>query len=180
MNSNTLNARRSGLETSDPHENLANSRVSMEATRAGLVVNKKRCTKCHQYKTEAGFYEMAATKDGLRPDCKSCRKAATRKYHQTEQGQASRRRYKQNKNRPVVARRARQRHRRKYPLATFVYVRVARAIRTGEITRPAHCEQCLMPHKYIYAHHENYSKPLEIVWLCSPCHRRIQPKTVIA
>lgn len=43
------------------------------------------------------------------------------------------------------------------------------AIRTGELVRPANCSECgtdCKPH----GHHEDYEKPLEVVWLCKPCH----------
>jgi hypothetical protein len=45
--------------------------------------------------------------------------------------------------------------------------RVTVAIRSGKLVREP-CEKCgaLKSH----AHHHDYSKPLEVQWLCSPCH----------
>lgn len=48
---------------------------------------------------------------------------------------------------------------------------VNRAIRLGELVRPNHCETCQCKCKPI-AHHTDYNRPLDVVWLCHPCHER--------
>jgi len=49
-------------------------------------------------------------------------------------------------------------------------VLVARAIRRGELVRPAHCEQCSATGRAIQAHHDDYNRPLDVRWLCRSCH----------
>lgn len=46
------------------------------------------------------------------------------------------------------------------------------AVRLGHICKPKACEKCLIepPRHRLHAHHEDYTKPLEIKWLCSKCH----------
>jgi len=40
------------------------------------------------------------------------------------------------------------------------------------LEKPAVCHHCQLPSKRpLHAHHEDYSKPLDVVWLCSACHR---------
>ncbi len=51
-----------------------------------------------------------------------------------------------------------------------------RAIRRGIVTRLTHCESCLGANREIHAHHNNYDKPLEVVWLCCSCHARLHKK----
>ena len=50
------------------------------------------------------------------------------------------------------------------------------AIRNG-VLKPEPCLVCHRPcgrgKKKTHAHHENYGKPLEVVWLCSSCHRKV-------
>jgi hypothetical protein len=46
---------------------------------------------------------------------------------------------------------------------------VAAALRDGRLTRPDACEQCGIEGKP-QAHHHDYSKPLEVEWLCERCH----------
>lgn len=46
------------------------------------------------------------------------------------------------------------------------------AIRRGELVKPDKCSLC-HKHDIINAHHPDYSKPLEIIWVCSMCHGNI-------
>lgn len=43
------------------------------------------------------------------------------------------------------------------------------ALRRGEIVAPATCSRCGAEGR-IHGHHEDYAKPLEVVWLCGSCH----------
>lgn len=43
------------------------------------------------------------------------------------------------------------------------------AINKGEISKKTHCECCLRT-RVLDGHHEDYSNPLEVVWLCRQCH----------
>jgi hypothetical protein len=57
---------------------------------------------------------------------------------------------------------------------------VARALKTGELIAPERCEVCgRKPNplrerikRTIWAHHDDYSKPLIVRWLCPSCHRK--------
>lgn len=57
---------------------------------------------------------------------------------------------------------------RKLNIKQIVRNKVCNAIRAGKITRQP-CENCGTT-KRIHAHHEDYSKPFEINWLCFDCH----------
>ena len=54
---------------------------------------------------------------------------------------------------------------------------VNRSVRSGRLVRPEVCSSCgeTPPRNNagrtaIHGHHEDYSKPLEVVWLCRRCH----------
>ena len=48
---------------------------------------------------------------------------------------------------------------------------VRRALDRGDLQRPECCEECGGDSTRIEAHHDDYSKPLEVRWLCVYCHR---------
>lgn len=50
------------------------------------------------------------------------------------------------------------------------YGQVSYAIRKGRIIKPTICQTCMQDGLRIEAHHDDYSKPLDIVWMCRPCH----------
>ena len=49
------------------------------------------------------------------------------------------------------------------------------AVRRGDIVRDSVCRRCGAETK-LQGHHEDYSKPLEVVWLCSECHGKAHRK----
>jgi Homeodomain-like domain len=49
------------------------------------------------------------------------------------------------------------------------------AVANGKLTKPARCESCQSTNP-LESHHEDYSKPLVVVWLCHRCHRRADSK----
>lgn len=58
---------------------------------------------------------------------------------------------------------------------------VKNAIRSGRLTRATTCEQCGATGIKIEAAHVDYSRPLDVRWLCRPCHRRWdsrEPKSI--
>lgn len=57
----------------------------------------------------------------------------------------------------------RNRHKR------LAHSRVGHAIDKGMLVRPAACQSCCAAGP-VDAHHHDYSKPLEVTWLCEPCH----------
>ena len=46
-------------------------------------------------------------------------------------------------------------------------------VTTGKLTRASHCSKCGKEGK-TRAHHEDYNKPLEIIWLCGSCHGKLE------
>ena len=46
---------------------------------------------------------------------------------------------------------------------------VARAVKRGQLVKPDCCARCGQSGS-IEASHDDYSKPLEVEWLCSTCH----------
>ncbi len=52
------------------------------------------------------------------------------------------------------------------------------AVKNGKIERPKKCEICGGGNGSIVisGHHEDYSKPLEVIWVCNSCHKQLHSK----
>lgn len=44
------------------------------------------------------------------------------------------------------------------------------ATKKGILKSPGVCEDCLVATSKLHRHHEDYSKPLDVVWVCPKCH----------
>lgn len=53
--------------------------------------------------------------------------------------------------------------------------RVEYAVKTGRLKKPDACSFCGNT-VCIVAHHYDYSKPLDVTWLCQSCHRRLHSR----
>lgn len=50
------------------------------------------------------------------------------------------------------------------------------ALKSGQLVKPKNCSKCGVYNKYIDGHHDDYSKKLDVVWLCRSCHQKIHKK----
>jgi len=100
---------------------------------------------------------------------------ATAKYCASEHGKRKRSEYyslpevkdmRRDKGRDYYKKRKKE-HPEKYR----AYCKLKYALESGKIKKPDKCEDCPAT-KNIQAHHEDYSKPYNVNWLCPKCHRR--------
>ena len=47
---------------------------------------------------------------------------------------------------------------------------VTTALRSGKIVKPEKCSKCEKVTSKLEAHHEDYDKPLDVMWMCRTCH----------
>lgn len=115
----------------------------------GSAVPDKRCRHCSEVKPPEEFYRLRSAPDGLQTWCKDCQRARKRNPESVRQHTAK------WKAANVAKRRA---HRK-----------VFKAVKRGRLIRAVVCERC-GDEELTHAHHEDYSKPLVVVWLCRGCH----------
>lgn len=60
-------------------------------------------------------------------------------------------------------------HRERQPDAYKARTAVGNAVRDGKIRKPKKCQRCNRKVR-LEAHHHDYSKPLEVEWVCVECH----------
>lgn len=145
----------------------------------------KSCIKCEVSKPLDAFYRHSAMADGHLNKCKECARAdvkanrdANREYYlhydrnrpnKAERCKATNA-YQKTDAGKAVKKKSLQTYRDKYPGKYKAKNMVGNAIRDGKIVRPSMCQECKVectPH----AHHCDYSKPLDVMWLCEPCHQ---------
>ena len=132
----------------------------------------KTCFKCGCRKKLTEFYRHPMMADGHLGKCKECNKKDVReRYALTieERHEYDRKRYREPKRRMESAlqlKLARLRNPQKFKARRAV----AYAIRTGKM-KATPCAKCKSTVK-VQAHHHDYSKPLDIEWLCFVCHRK--------
>ena len=108
----------------------------------------KICSQCENKLNISKFSRSRTSKDGLYFYCKDCKE------------------------------KERIRHIKKYPHKNKAHILFRIALGKGLIIKPESCEHCGVKNpktargSALQGHHFDYSKPLEVMWLCSFCHRK--------
>lgn len=132
----------------------------------------KQCFKCGIIKPLDEFYTHPAMADGYLGKCKSCARLDV-------QSNYARRRDQYREYDKIRAKRPQRKaakcvyslnHRTKNPEKRRARILLGSAIKCGRIHRKP-CEVCGSANSE--AHHPDYSKPLDVVWLCLKHHREL-------
>jgi hypothetical protein len=83
-------------------------------------------------------------------------------------GKASQRRYDQSAKGKRRHIRSNQQHKARYPDHIRARTAVNTALKAGKLVRQP-CVYCGSAEAQ--GHHEDYGRPLEVTWMCGPCHR---------
>lgn len=137
-------------------------------------MNKKKCFKCKDIKCLDEFYAHPDTKDGYLNKCKSCTKIDSRKNSKTLTTRQREKLRNSTEKRKLHLSKVSKNWRKNNPEKYHAQNKVSYALRIGIITKPSCCEKCSSNSK-LHAHHEDYSKPLDVTWLCVPCHGKKNP-----
>lgn len=143
----------------------------------------KACFKCHKIKSISCFYRHPMMADGHLNKCKICARNDSAKRFEEKmrdpewaERERARNRFKQKKYRvlgleckpcPAEKLRIQRRYRKKYPDRDRARDLVQRAIQSGVLIRSP-CRVCGSLDSE--AHHEDYSKPLKVMWFCPKHH----------
>lgn len=130
----------------------------------------KTCFKCLQSLPLEAFYKHAAMGDGHLGKCKECTKADANK-HRLENLEKIRAYDRMRASQPHrVAKKVEvtEAYRKQFPQRVRANQAVSYAIRTGRLKK----HPCMVCGEKALAHHPDYSRPLDVVWLCQPHHKQ--------
>lgn len=130
----------------------------------------KTCFKCGSEKELSEFYAHPKMRDGRLNKCKECTKLDA-KFHRDANLEQIREKERVRHSLPASkARRVgyQKKSRALNPQKHRARAAVRHALGRGSIKKTA-CEVCGSPE--VEAHHEDYSSPLEVQWLCFKHHR---------
>lgn len=147
----------------------------------------KQCKTCGERKALDDFYKCAAARDGREGTCKACRVArdadwqrqnpdrvATKvgRWRKSNPDRVSGYNKKFRQERPEVAADNAARYKERHPEKASASRRVREAVERGHLEKPDCCEDCggEFPPDRLDGHHDDYSRPLEVRWLCRQCH----------
>jgi hypothetical protein len=113
---------------------------------------RKKCKICKETKGTDAFCVRRVSLDGFETRCRECNKARIRAIRDKTPG------YNKEHGKTF-----KQRH----PEKRAAHLAVARALRAGTLTKQP-CSVCQSVKSE--SHHEDYTKPLEVIWFCRQHH----------
>jgi hypothetical protein len=148
------------------------------------MIHSKECFKCKTVKPLTGFYKHPMMADGHLNKCKDCNKKDVREnrekkidyYRQYDKKRANipkrvaaRKEYEKTNEGKTAHKKAMEAYGKKYPYKSIAHNAVNNAVRDGKMVVPKNCESCgaIQP---LHGHHDDYSKPYEVRWICQFCH----------
>ena len=142
---------------------------------ATLVMETKKCSECGRVLPISEFNKNRNSKDGLQDRCRECFSRYNKRRYASnpEKFKKDVKSYKEANPRKVLE--TRMKTCAKSPTQKNAYRVVDAALKSGDLIRPSFCSACGCSdaeHR-IEAHHYDYSKPLDVIWLCTPCHARV-------
>ena len=133
----------------------------------------KTCTKCKNTLSKLAFSKDSRRKDNLQGWCKSCMKKATCRWRKSLRGKESQKqrdkKYGRTEKGKKTNKKASAKHREVHPERTKAHNAVMIALRNGRLTK----QPCPCGETKVEGHHEDYSKPLDVEWLCTKHHKQL-------
>jgi len=122
----------------------------------GVLGKCKECTKSdvRKNRSEKADYYRAYDARRFQEDPRVRERSA--RYAATEAGKVSRRK---SRKKWVAA----------HPDRRAAHIILGNAVRDGRVSKPSECAICGSGGR-IHGHHEDYSLPLVVKWLCAQCH----------
>lgn len=132
-------------------------------------IETKKCSRCKEFRPYDRFYKNKARYDGHQNHCKDCWRILERERRERypkAYKEKAKRYYEKHKKKQIPEGMTSWRKENKHKTSTHTLVR--KAIKDGVLVK----ELCFCGEKS-EAHHEDYNKPLDVIWLCRRHHKRL-------
>lgn len=131
----------------------------------------KRCTKCQRVQPLSVFRRRHSCwcRDCFREYGRAYQRRYVARLAKTEAGRTQLLAYRANSKRVNRKNGYHARWAKRNRIKGRAHSAVHHALRTGALIRPNACGRCQAPCTP-HAHHADYSKKLEVTWLCRQCH----------
>jgi hypothetical protein len=143
---------------------------------------ERTCKVCGESKNDTDFYARVWSR------CRDCHKMLVRKnraekveyyrqydanrYRDDPRVRERQKRYQSTGAGKDAMVAARQRWAQKSPEKRAAHTILGNAVRDRRVMKPMCCERCGATGR-IHGHHDDYTRPLDVVWVCPACHAAI-------
>jgi len=149
------------------------------AARDGLTAQCKGCISAHQKQYREANAELLRDKSRSQYLVhRDARRASMRAYYlqNKERWYEYVRRRRSTKEGRLAKNQESAKWREANPEKYTAQYQLNNAIKLGKVERPGVCSLCGKASDRIHGHHPDYSKPLEVIWLCESCHKVVHAK----
>ena len=133
----------------------------------------KICIVCRHRKPLSEFYAHPLTLDKHAGVCKECHGRRMRRRQRRPDVRKYDRERAMTPQRIAMRRQITLRWRMENPQAYKAQTALGNAVRGGRVKKKP-CQVC--GRKHVHAHHWNYARPLDVIWLCALHHQRLHSK----
>lgn len=130
-----------------------------------VIDGKKHCSVCKEMVAANMFYKDKRAVSGLECMCIFCKKKWHRERAISGAGNAYSRAYRSN-NRDIV-----KKKNDKYSKANAAKIKAHRILNNSVNSLKIDKKPCIICKQKAVAHHDDYTKPLDVTWLCEIHHR---------
>ena len=130
----------------------------------------KYCSRCKKTLSIDLFSCNKKTKDNLQTWCKCCNKEYNDVYKKSDMKSKSNKKYTRTSAGKMARSKNNKKHKELNPIKHRARQLLNNAVLNGSVVKPIRCEICSNCTGVIDGHHEDYTKPLEVVWCCHKCH----------
>jgi len=164
------------------------TKIPTEEIAVITMIKEKKCAKCGELKALDKYYKDIRASHGVYARCKSCLveydrtkegrdrlKVRREKYKATDKFKETKRKYNLTDKAKSLDKIRKAKWQKANPVKSRAHKKVRYALDSGKLDKPDNCQICgtdCIPN----GHHEDYSKPLDVIWVCNQCHVDIHYK----